>query len=151
MRTEGLYEPTLSTGTIRETRSYNIGSLVYVAFFGGVLALTVLATKNAKQLQVRPAIVQALIAASIVIFIAKMGVYYAYFHHLIELDRSSVKFLARGADLLLFGGYFLAMRQPFKQHLVFGGETESLKKTGMIWCLVSVLFEVVCLAVIVNI
>jgi hypothetical protein len=151
MKTEELYEPSLSTGTIRETRSYNIGSLVYVAFFGGVLALSVLATKNAKQLQVRPAIIQGLIAAAIVVFIAKMGFYYAYFHDLIELDRSSVKFLARGAELLLFGGFFLAMRQPFKQHLIFGGETESLWKAGVIWCLVSAIFEGVCLAVIINI
>jgi hypothetical protein len=35
--------------------------------------------------------------------------------------------------------------------LIFGGEIESLWKAGITWCLVSALFEGVCLAVIVNI
>lgn len=151
MSSNSLYEPSLSAGTVRETRSYNIGSLVYVAFFGGVLALSVLGTKNARQLNIKPSMIQGLIGAAIIVFLAKMGFYYAYFHELIELDRSIVKLCARGAELLLFGGFFMAMRKAFRIHTIFGGETESLWKAGILWCIISAVVESICLGIVANI
>jgi hypothetical protein len=150
MNASELYEPSLTAGTVQATKSYNIGSLVYVAFFGGTLALTVLATRNARWLNVKPAVIRLLIAAAVVIFIAKMGFYYAYFHNVLNLERSSVKLAARGAEIALFGGFFLALKRPFKQHLVFGGDTISLKKDGILWCLVSIIVEGVIMVALAN-
>ncbi|KEQ25141.1 hypothetical protein [Paenibacillus tyrfis] len=144
-----LYETSLSQETIRRTKSYDIGNLFYVAFFGGVIALTVLANRTGRWLHVNPNVLRGFILVAALLYLGKMGFYYAYFHHMIGLERVYVKYIARAAELLLFGGYYLALRQPYRQHMLTVGESEPLKKSGIVWCLISAGIEAVSIVLLI--
>lgn len=62
---EDLYSPILATREVERTKSYNIANLFYVAFFGGVVAMSVLGIRNSKWLQIEKKYIRLLTAMSI--------------------------------------------------------------------------------------
>jgi len=138
---QGLYQASLSEGKVSPTRSYQIGSLFYVAFFGGVIALTVLAVKNAKSLQLNNNVVRLMIILGALVLVGKIIFYYAFFQDMIHIEQRYIRYLARAAEIALFGGFYYLMKDAFQRHMLLHGETDKLLKEGIIWCLVSALVE----------
>lgn len=147
MKDAELYRPSLSQEA-PEIKSYNIGSLFYVAFFGGTIALTVLSIRNARWLRLRPAVIVVMVVLGMLAFIGKMALFYAYFNGNLSMERQSVKFLVRAFEIVLFLLFYKFMKGEFQSFRVLHGETQPLWKAGLAWSFVSLLIEGVLLVFI---
>ncbi len=120
-------------------RPWRLGSQVYVAFFGGVIAVTAIAFLNALRLNAdrrrRIAILAAGAAglAACIVFAALYGD---------EVDGSGLRLGTRAISLVAFGGMYLAQRSPDRVYHYYTGNVsddddyESLWVPGLIAALV---------------
>jgi len=102
-----LLQPTLGGRRTRREgrdRPWRVGSLVYVAFLGGALALTPLAAYNAVKLGLDRVRVAAIVLVGLVAFAAAIAVGVAY-------DGSGRNVVARIPALLAYGVAYLLQRQ----------------------------------------
>lgn len=136
-----LYSASLLENEASATKSYNIGGLFLIAFFGGIIGVTVLGIQNAKWLRLDKKYIQGLIAVSTILFIVKMAVIYAIAQQTIAISLSNMDNIAKLFGVLCYVFYYLAMKKPFKEHLAVGGDTEVLYKKGILWVLISALIE----------
>ncbi|MGN7477439.1 hypothetical protein ACTHOQ_06260 [Solibacillus silvestris] len=138
---QDLYSSSLVENDAGATKSYNIGGLFLVAFFGGIIGVSVLGIQNAKWLRLDKKYIQGLIAVSTVLFILKVIVVYAIAQQAIAISLSNMDNIAKLFGVLCYIIYFLAMKKPFKEHLAVGGGTEVLYKKGIVWVLISGVIE----------
>ncbi|MBO8172054.1 MAG: hypothetical protein H0Z33_09190 [Bacillaceae bacterium] len=147
METQELYRPTLREKGVQKTQSYEIGYLVYVAFFGGIIAITVLGARNARWLGVNKSWINALITAGVILLAAKFIAVSA----LLGLDlgrdiNQYIKLGSRGAAIFLFLAYYYLMKYKYKEFLAMGGEVNSLKGDGIFWVAIAIFVEVILLS-----
>ncbi|MFZ5814406.1 MAG: hypothetical protein ACOY93_03795 [Bacillota bacterium] len=134
---QGLFEPVLQQGTA-PTQSYDINKLIYVAFFGGPLAVAALGTRNALWLRVERKWIYLLAGVALLMLIGKLV--WVAMNPAVEQTRT-VRYLFRGLAILLFFGYRWVMGPAYRQHEVLRGETLPLLKDGLIAVLVAGLVE----------
>ena len=104
---DDLFAPTLGGRTTRREgsqRPWRLGSQVYVAFFGGALALTVIAAINAVKLGLDPARIAAIVVAGLLAFAGAIAAGVAY-------DGSGRNVVVRLPALAAYGVAFLVQRQ----------------------------------------
>ncbi|WP_460014406.1 hypothetical protein [Lysinibacillus sp. CTST325] len=138
---ENLYEPSLTNKEVDRTRSYEIGSLFFVAIFGGIFAITILGIQNAKWLKIEKKYIQLLTIISIVLIIAKLAVVYAIGQQLILIDEKYIKFISQLFGVACFFIFFVFLDEPYKEHLAVDGSAESLWKPGFIAIIISGLID----------
>lgn len=138
---ENLYTSSLITGEVKPTKSYDIHYLFYVAFFGGIIAVSVLGIKNAKWLQIDKKLVRVLILISSLLFMLKLVLFYAFTHQIIDLHSSYLKYSANLFGIICFLAYYFILKNPYKEHILIHGETEPLLKEGILWALAAALIE----------
>ncbi|WP_203364090.1 hypothetical protein [Bacillus sp. REN10] len=141
MREESLYTPSLSEGTARQTKSYNIGGLFIVAFFGGVFAMTVLGLRNAKWLLIEKKHFQGLVAASVIALLLKLSIVYAISHGMLGGGEALIRAVGKGSGILLYFIYYFVLKRAFNDHLALGGEIRPLVRDGIIWVVISAFLE----------
>ncbi|MGM7634844.1 hypothetical protein [Bacillus sp. Hm123] len=141
MQEESLYTASLSEGKDQQTKSYNLGSLFVVAFFGGVFAVTVLGLRNAKWLLLEKKYILQLAAFSVFALLLKLWGVYAVSHGVLEMEDSFMKVIGRGMGILVYLVYYFVLKRAFNDHLALGGETKPLMKDGIIWVLISAFVE----------
>lgn len=144
-----LYSPSLQETEVSKTKSYQIGSLFIVAFFGGIIGVTVLGIRNAKWLRLERKSILFLIAVSMVLFVCKLLVFFAIANQIIVVNDSYFNDIIRGFGVLCFVFYYFTLKKPFKEHLSVGGGTEGLFSQGILWVFLSVMIEVILIQMIV--
>ena len=148
---EDLYTPSLAKGEARKTKSYDINQLFIVAFFGGIVAVSMLGIRNAKWLQLEEKYIRILTAISVSLLLVKLAIVYAIMHQIIEVEGSMSRFISRALGLLCFVFFYLFLKGPFKEHILLQGETEPLLKQGILWVLLAALIEgvlIICVSVL---
>lgn len=136
-----LYSPSLQDREITTTKSFNIGGLFVVAFFGGIIGVTILGIRNALWLRLERKYIQMLVAFSVLLFIIKCWVIYAIANQIIMIDESYQNNIARGFGILVFAFYYFMMKKPFNEHIAVGGGTEVLYRQGIVWVIISAFIE----------
>lgn len=142
---ENIYQPSLKSEDYNETASYDIAKLFYVAFFGGVIPTVVLGTKNARGLKLDKIITGLMIGIGVVILAAKIVLVSLMNVRYFAADSRYIRWIYRGVCVLLYLGYYWAMKQRFKQHLVTVGTTKPLLKDAIIWIIVGSVAEFILL------
>lgn len=141
---DNLYQASLTQEDYKEIKTYQISRLVYVAFFGGVVPTIVLGTKNAHWLRIDKKIIALMIILGAVILLFKpifLGLIAASYVGRNNLNM--IKWIYRGACMLLYLGYYYFLREKFNQHVVTGGEVRPLLKDAIIWSAVGIIIEVI--------
>lgn len=121
-----LLQPTLRGRAARDpdaARPWRLGSIVYVAFFGGALAAAAISLVNARRLGL-PARAQGMIGALGVAGFAGALVAAALVGGGSDAN-SGVRIAARVVALVAYGGMFLLMRSADRVHHYHQGEDDT--------------------------
>ncbi|MGE6600508.1 hypothetical protein ACQKEY_02150 [Lysinibacillus fusiformis] len=131
-----LYTPSLTGKKVRRTKSFSIHNLVIVAFIGGLLAITIVGFINANALKLEKQYIRLLIVSSVILHTAII-IFYVFLPFSAEMDLLINRLLA-GVSYFIF---LVILKRPYKEHLVFVGETKSLYWIGIIYCLISIFID----------
>ncbi|MGR6906981.1 MULTISPECIES: hypothetical protein [Lysinibacillus] len=131
-----LYTPSLTGKKVRRTKSFSIHNLVIVAFIGGLLAITIVGFINANALKLEKHYIRLLIVINVILHTATI-IFYVCLPFSAEMDVLINRLLA-GVSYFIF---FVILKRPYKEHLVFVGETQTLYWTGIIYCLISIFMD----------
>ncbi|MFY2307012.1 MULTISPECIES: hypothetical protein [Lysinibacillus] len=131
-----LYTPSLTGKKVRRTKSFSIHNLVIVAFIGGLLAITIVGFINANALKLEKHYIRLLIVSSVILHTATI-IFYVFLPLSAEMDLLINRLLA-GVSYFIF---WVILKSPYKEHLVFVGETQSLYWIGIIYCLISIIID----------
>ncbi|NOG26422.1 hypothetical protein [Lysinibacillus fusiformis] len=131
-----LYTPSLTGKKVRRTKSFSIHNLVIVAFIGGLLAITIVGFINANALKLEKQYIRLLIVSSVILHTAII-IFYVFLPFSAEMDLLINRLLA-GVSYFIF---WVILKRPYKEHLVFVGATQSLYWKGIIYCLISIFMD----------
>ncbi|KMN39472.1 hypothetical protein ACIQV0_05410 [Lysinibacillus capsici] len=131
-----LYTPSLTGKKVRRTKSFIIHNLVIVAFIGGLLAITIVGFINANALKLEKHYIRLLIVINVILHSAII-IFYVCLPFSAEMDLLINRLLA-GVSYFIF---FIILKRPYKEHLVFVEETQSLYWIGIIYCLFSIFMD----------
>ncbi|MBI6863776.1 hypothetical protein [Lysinibacillus fusiformis] len=143
---EHIYQHSLLNENEDRTRSYVVNNLFFVAFFGGIFAIVVLGMQNAKWLKLEKKYIRILTILSGLLIIGKLIMVYAIGQGILAIDEDYIKVFGR---IIAVAGYFIFfafLNRPYKEHLVVGGQTESLWMPGFLACIVSGFIEFIAIA-----
>lgn len=138
---EDLYTPSLAEGNLKNTKSFEISSLFFVAFFGGIIAVAALGLQNAKWLHLEKKELRLLAIISIELFVIKLLFLYANAIELIVLSDSLIRLIEKGLGILCFYIFYMHLKKSYKEHLTFNGSKEPLLLQGIIWVIAASLIE----------
>lgn len=138
---DDLFSPTLQdrpAAMDRDKLPWRLASQFWVAFFGGVLAVTAIAYLNAKRLGVGRERLHMIIIGGVVAFVVLMGfsVFYLVYSYVPEERSRSIsqvtRVVARVAAVLLFLVQYRIQTPADRAYQTFGkGEYASLWKPGL--------------------
>jgi hypothetical protein len=134
---DDLLQPTLAEHQGRKYQPFRLSSQVYVAFFGGALAVGTIGFINAMFLgmpvRARAAIVTLALAAEAALVAIVAGT-----------DTDQVRLLSIVAGLVAFGGAYLLQRSPDRVYHFHADEDEpylSLFGPGLVTCIAARIIE----------
>ncbi|MEG0449141.1 MAG: hypothetical protein RR595_04730 [Lysinibacillus sp.] len=133
---ENFYSPSLTGKNVGRTKSFEVSSLFIVAIIGGLIAVSVLGILNAKYLKLEKKNILLLTFICIVLIFFNVGTY-AIATQFIEYNLGIGRFFAT----VCFFTFFAFLNRPYKEHLAVGGETKSLYRPGLIWCIISIFID----------
>jgi hypothetical protein len=143
---QDLYRPSLNEENSKCTITYPIDNFFYVAFFGGVIPLVVLGTRNARWLKIDKWIQYVLIGLGIVILLSKIAIVSLVSQKVLVIESRYIKYSYKIASVLLYLLYYDVMKKKFRQHMLFGDE-EPLFIEALVWILVGAVVESILLMV----
>lgn len=146
-KSQELYQSSLDKGW-KETKSYDINKLFFVAFFGGVIPLIVLGMRNAKWLQVPVKHLYPILAVGVLLIVGKFLLVLPTVEGSLPFDERGLKYGYKIGCVLLFLFLKYILNKPFQQHMFTEGGTEPLLKTAIIWTLIGAAIEFLVLAVV---
>ncbi|MFZ5988579.1 MAG: hypothetical protein ACOYWZ_15840 [Bacillota bacterium] len=130
---EELFQPSLSDGNDKETETYDIGKLFYVAFFGGIVPTVVLSSVCARGLKLKSTVINLMITAGVLVLIVNVFIAGLFVAGYITIEKTYLRWIFRIVTVLLYLGFYKIMSPKYKQHIVFGGETKPLLRDAIIW------------------
>lgn len=138
-----LLEPSLTNGW-KTTKTYDINRLFLVAFFGGLIPMMILATRNAKWLNVPKITINLLLGVGILFLFTQLALVYFYFGDFSVSGDRTPRYIMRVLNIVLFFFYKFALNKPYKQHLFTNeNEIQPLLKPAIIWILIGGAIELV--------
>ncbi len=143
---ENIYQPSLISENEDRTRSYNVNNLFFVAFLGGIIAITALGIQNAKWLKLEKKYIRILTILSGLLITGKLIMVYAIGQGILAIDENYIKVFGRIIAVAGFFIFFAFLNRPYKDHLAVGGQTESLWKPGFLACMISGFIEFLAMA-----
>lgn len=143
---ENIYQPSLISENEDRTRSYNVNNLFFVAFLGGIIAITALGIQNAKWLKLEKKYRRILTILSGLLITGKLIMVYAIGQGILAIDENYIKVFGRIIAVAGFFIFFAFLNRPYKDHLAVGGQTESLWKPGFLACMISGFIEYLAMA-----
>lgn len=147
-QTNHLYQHSLKEGW-KETKSYEIKNLFLVAFFGGVIPLLILGTKNATWLKVSRKVIFSLIGLGILLISMKFMFIYFTTQGISQIDNSTIRYGYKIGCVLLYLLYLKVMKKPFQQHMVTVEHTLSILKPAIVWMIVGMIVELILLSLVI--
>src|SRR4051795_2595434 len=111
-----LLQPSLEED-YRETKTFDLNRLLWVAIIGGANSLMVLGTKNAMWLNVRKLHINLLIILGIILEIGECAVIYLFANGTLSPEDRSMRDLVNLSSVLLFIAYRAILTKPSHQHL----------------------------------
>lgn len=132
---EELFQPSLKAGDL-QAKSYDIGKLLYVAFFGGVLPTVVLGALNARWLRVEKKLINLMIGVGVIAFLAEMIMWGVLLKGYVSFQNRSFRWIFRAAALLIYLGFYRILKPKFQQHLLTEGEIKPLLKDAIVWSVI---------------
>lgn len=142
---EDLYSPSLTDKDSR-TKSFDIHYLFFVAFVGGIIAISVLGIQNAKMLRLDKKIIALMTTIAIFFFVCKIFILYSFHHGLLEIESGNI--FSRAFGVFEYVIYYAILKKPYHEHLTTGAKTEPLLKKGIFWCSIAIVTEVVIVAIL---
>lgn len=146
--TNHLYQPSLKEGW-KETKSYEIKNLFFVAFFGGVIPLLILGSRNATWLKVSKKAIHSLIGVGIVLILMKFLFVYFSTQGIIQLDNQTIRYGYKIGCVLLYLLYLKVMEKPFQQHMVTVEHKLPILKPAILWMIVGAMVELILLSFVI--
>jgi hypothetical protein len=141
-----LLQPSLEED-YRETKTFDLNRLLWVAIIGGPIPLMVLGTKNAMWLNVRKLHINLLIILGIILEIGECAVIYLFANGTLSPEDRSMRYLLKLSSVLLFIAYRAILTKPFQQHMVTNGTITKIFKPAIIWILLGGVVELIVLAI----
>lgn len=129
-----LLQPSLANGEIRVTKSYDIDRFFYLGFFGGVLPVMILGTRNAIWLRCSKKMIAMLLGISLLLCGLKLA-YVAW------TGADSVALLSRIMGVALAVVYRYAQRKRYKLHSVIIGEDQPVFWWGLLAVVAGIVFD----------
>ena len=146
-----LFEPSLQNETHIPMESYNMGKLFYVAFFAGIVPLTVLSFNNAKKLKVDPKWVKIIMFLGVALLLAKAIFIGFYASGSINMEKRTVRWIFRIATVLLYLFFKYLMTPNYNKFILNGGgECQPILKDALIWFCIGVGVEFSLLSLLVG-
>lgn len=141
MNTETLFQASLNKDEEIKMESYNLSYLLYVAFFGGLVPLMALGTKNAKRLGIDKKIINILIAVGSLMLLSKVIVSGMVVSKVLVINSRTIRWFYRIASVLLYIVYNRVMSKRYNIFLVYGGQPTPILKDTIKWLIISTLLE----------
>lgn len=148
MNTETLFQASLDKDKEIKMESYDLGKLFYVAFFGGLVPLIALGTKNAKWLGIDKKIINILIAVGSLMLLGKVIVSGMVVGKVLVISSRTVRWGYRIASVLLYIAYKTVMSKRYNIFLGFGEQTTPIFKDAVKWFFIGMLLEGTLIALI---
>lgn len=124
---EGLLRPTIER--MPDTRPpWRLSSQLFVAFFGGALAATVIGTLNAARLGVAPGKRRLIVAIGVLAIVAELTIVVLVPR---TLDDSAVRLIMRAFALAAYAAHARLQRSHDRAFTLRGGEHSSLWGPGL--------------------
>lgn len=142
---EDILKASLKDDTGRNTQTYDLNMLFYVAFFGGVIPTIVLGTANLKWLKIDKRIANLLITVGVIILIAKAAVYGLISGSYFVFDSRYLRWGSRIAAVILYLVYYAVMKEKYRQHLLLDGQVKPILNTAVKWVVIAMVIEAVLL------
>ncbi|HEY9062013.1 MAG TPA: hypothetical protein VIO64_16135 [Pseudobacteroides sp.] len=142
---KSLFNPTLKTNGVSETKSYDISKLFYVAFFGGVIPITVLGSRNARWLGVKSQKINLFYIIGIFILVSKAIFAALILSKTIHISSRDMRLGIRIADVVFYLFMYFTMKPKFYQHILNGGIVTPLLKDALKWIAIGVAIEIMLL------
>lgn len=133
---EDLLKPSFGGGAIQPSKSYDIGRLVIVAFFGGFISMGIIGTINGRWLKLDKKILILLGALGVILVAAKLVLLYLIASGQVAMENKMFRQIDRIGYVLYFAAYYLALRAPFRLFAATGGQPLPLLKPAILWILV---------------
>lgn len=124
-----------------ETKSYNIYHFFFVAFFGGVIPMMVLGTKNANWLHIPKKYSYSIIVVGILLLLSKYWAFSLVFNGTLLIKAQVVRYLYKFVCLLYYYLYLVMLTRPYKQHLSNQGELLPIIKPAIVWVIIGAVVE----------
>lgn len=144
---ESILKPTLRNEGFKETQTYDLSKLFYVAFFGGTIPITILGSRNAKWLGIKKNRINIFFLAGLLILVGKMVVFALNNGNVIEVSSRDLRLGVRVADVLLYLAMYFVMKPRFYRHMLDGGEASPLLKDAIKWIAIGMAVEFVLLLI----
>lgn len=136
---EELFSPSLSDESNNvKTKTYDLPRLFLVAFFGGIIPITILGARNAKWLNVDKKKINLLIGLGTILFISELIFLALYISEYIIIDNSYINFIYRIVAIVLYLLFYNIMKTNFNAHIYFNGEITPLLKDALIWICIGI-------------
>lgn len=145
---EDLLHPSLDNQGWERPETYDIGKLVYVAFFGGLIPTVILSAENARNLKVDKKYIQLMTIAGLLVFLIKVGMTWslAADGNQALMSSQEIRWGFRIANLLVFLGFYWLMKGRFQRLVMTGGaQIVPLFKKAVLWSMAGALIESVVL------
>ena len=138
---EDLYTASITDEYLKKTKSYNLSSLFIAAFFGQIIAITVLGLQNAIWLKVEKKILYKLVTISSTLFVFQVYLTYLITHQIINLDEGYLTTIGRVIAIVTFVIYYNYLKSNFEVHMSLNGKTQSLLFPGIILSIIGIAIE----------
>ena len=137
-----LFQPSLKEDW-QTTESYDIRKLFYISFFGGVIPTLILGTRNAKWLKINSKIIYLLIFSGIIIYLGKILVLsYLTLTNLYDDHGRLTKTIYKVGSVLLYIGYYFAMKQKFNEHLFYNRNIKPILRVSLLLIFIGIIADI---------
>lgn len=142
-----MLKPSLNEMEDANYKSYDISKLFYVSFFGGVIPLIILGTKNAKWLRLKKNNIYILASIGILMILLKVIVVGLLVAKQIIVDPTYLKWGFRLLSVCLFLGYYYSMKGKFEKFILLDQEVQPILKHALGWIAVAIVVEWILLTI----
>lgn len=127
--------------SVRDTKTYNIYQFFFIAFFGGVIPMMVLGTKNANWFKVPRLHSFSLIVIGIFLLASKFWAFSLIFQGTLIMKAQVIRYVYKFACLLFYYLYLVILTKPYKEHISNNGDITSMVKPAILWVIVGAVVE----------
>jgi len=136
-----LFKASLGSKSDVPLKSYDIGKLLLVGFFGGLVSMGIIGTINGIWLKLDRKILIGLGALALILLCLKLMLLGMMGMGILGWDYRTYRMVSKIGYVALFLAYYFAFKKPFTLFVYAGGIPTPLLKPGLLWILIGGLIE----------